>query len=102
MGNTSMAVSQDEREPKIERVNCLIRGLKMEIKANSEAAVKINSCILGPELKEDEGKIASSEAPLRGWLDKLIDDLETVNNILLGSNKELIRLTNELGHYNKE
>ena len=102
MSNMSLAGSQDSREPKIERVNCLIRELKMEIKANSEAAVKINSCILGPELKESEGKVASSEAPLRGWLDKLIDDLETINNILLGSNKELIRLINELGHYNKE
>ena len=74
MVNGGLAGGPDKREPKIERVNCLIRELKIKIKANSEAAVKINSCILGPELEENEGKVASSEAPLRGWLDNRLAD----------------------------
>jgi len=103
MNGESLTGCKDSREPKIERVNSLVRDLKIKAKGNYQAAVKISSCILGPDPEKCESKLADTESNIpRGWLDKLIDDLETLNTILSKSSSECVRLINELGHYNKE
>ena len=92
-GETGIGEMTAEQTKKAERINSKLNVIFLEIKKNLDIISKINSIMLGADLRKE---VEPSEKPVtNGWFDEVIEVLETIDIDNTKLEDELLRLRAE-------